>query len=306
MGIVISWTTHEEPSGGSSSTTVIQTPGSYTFTTPEKLAKKLLDKIYDDIDTSSISKTHLALAITFAIYSVLPLIPVFFELSKRVKRWYSQRLMEDVQLDHAQVPQSNKDDVLKQASGALPLAFFLTLLFWLVYYVTEAVTAHGKGVIITTFENYRFTTAQRYASLVMSDLAVLTLFWLSFILTITVYACMLSISPSNPRSPSIAEAARILRHTESGIYLVLVVLVTRATWKLHRAIASARFTGIPRDLKYAYARFLPLLWIRTLEYLTFYILVYIPVTLNIRYDILYVVNLALELNLKLVSRNDGM
>ncbi|KAJ7462449.1 hypothetical protein FB451DRAFT_1495597 [Mycena latifolia] len=308
MGIVISWTTHEEPSGGSSSTTVIQTPGSYTFTTPEKLAKKLLDKIYDDIDTSSISKTHLALAITFAIYSVLPLIPVFFELSKRVKRWYSQRLMEDVQLDHAQIPQSNKDDVSKRASGALPLAFFLTLLFWLVYYVTEAVTAHGKGVIITTFENYRFTTAQRYASLVMSDLAVLVmllyvvnlrltrvpkiLFWLSFILTITVYACMLSISPSNPRSPSIAEAARILRHTESGIYLVLVVLVTRATWKLHRAIASARFTGFPRDLKYAYARFLPLLWIRTLEYLTFYILVYIPVTLNIRYDILYVVNLA--------------
>jgi hypothetical protein len=93
----------------------------------------------------------------------------------------------------------------------------------------------------------------------MSDLAVLVmllyvvnlrltrvpkiLFWLSFILTITVYACMLSISPSNPRSPSIAEAARILRHIESGIYLVLVVLVTRATWKLHRAITSAGFTG---------------------------------------------------------------
>ncbi|KAJ7880640.1 hypothetical protein B0H13DRAFT_2541304 [Mycena leptocephala] len=303
MGIIISF--HKTHSGGStsgggtvtvdgSSTTIIQTPGSYTFTSPEKLAKKLLDKIYDDIDTSSISKTHLALAITFAIYTVLPLLPVLHELSKRMRRWHSQQLMEDVRLDHAQVPQSNKNDITKKASGVMLLSFFLTLLVWLVYYVTEAVTAGGKGVIITTFENYRFTTAQRYASLAMSDLAVLVmllyvvnlkltrvlkiLFWLSFILTITVYACMLSISPSNPRSPSIAEAARILRHIESGIYLVLVVIVTRATWKLHRALTSAGFTGFPR--------------IRTLEYLTFYILVYIPVTFKIHYDILYVVNLA--------------
>jgi hypothetical protein len=96
----------------------------------------------------------------------------------------------------------------------------------------------------------------------MSDLAVLVtllyvvnlrlarvpkiLFWLSFILIITVYACMLLRSPSNPRSPSIADAARILRHTESGIYSVLVVLVTRATLKLHTAIASRKFTGFPR------------------------------------------------------------
>ncbi|KAJ7898056.1 hypothetical protein B0H13DRAFT_812164 [Mycena leptocephala] len=320
MGIVISF--HETHSGGStstsgggtvtvdgdSSTSIIQTPGSYTFTSPEKLAKKLLDKIYDDIDTSSISKTHLALAITFAIYNVLPLLPVLRELSKRVGGWPSEQIMEDVRLDHAQVPKRDKEDVARKSSGVLVLSFVFTLLVWLVYYVTEAATAGGKGVIITTFENYRFTTAQRYASLALSDLAVLVmllylvnlrltrvpriLFWLSFILIITVYACMLSISPSNPRSLSIAEAARILRHIESGIYLVLVFLVTRATWKLHRAISSARLTVFHCDLKYAYTRFLPLLWIRTIVYLTFYILVYIPVTLKIRYDILYVVNLA--------------
>ncbi|KAJ7202730.1 hypothetical protein C8J57DRAFT_1622463 [Mycena rebaudengoi] len=288
-----------------SSTTTHHTPGSHTLSIPEQ-AKKLLHKIFDDIDTSSISKTHLALAITFAIYTVFPLIPTYKELSRRVKRWYSQGLVQDVQLNHAQVPQSNKDDVTRKASGALRASFSLTLLVWLIYYVTEAVTA--GGMIAPTFENYRFTIAQRYASLAMSDLAVLVmllyvvnlrltrvpkiLFGLSFMLTITVYACMLSISPSNPRSLSIAEAARILRHTESGIYLVLVVLATRATWKLHKAIASAKFTGFPHHLKYAYTCFLPLLWIRTLEYFTFYILVYIPVTLNIRYDILYVVNLA--------------
>ncbi|KAJ7217608.1 hypothetical protein C8J57DRAFT_1395473, partial [Mycena rebaudengoi] len=274
------------PSGGStsgdgtvsqdgSSTTIDHTSGSHTLTTPQQ-AKKLLDKIYDDIDTSSISKTHLALAITFTIYIVITLLPAYNTLSKRVKRWYSQRLVQEVQLDHAQVPQSD-GDVTKKTPGALRLSFLLTLLVWLIYYVTEAVTA--DSMIIPTFENYRFTTAQRYASLAMSDLAVLVtllyvvdlrlthvpkiLFWLSFILIII-----------------------------SGIYLVLVVLVTRATWKLHRAIASAKFTGFPRDLKYAYTRFLPLLWIRTFEYLTFYILVGIPVTLNIRYDILYVVNLA--------------
>ncbi|KAJ7257600.1 hypothetical protein C8J57DRAFT_1342456 [Mycena rebaudengoi] len=303
------------PSGGStsgdgtvsqdgSSTTIDHISGSHTLTTPQQ-AKKLLDKIYDDIDTSSVSKTHLALAITFTIYIVITLLPAYNTLSKRVKRWYSQRLVHEVQLDHAQVPQRD-EDVTKKTSGALRLSFLLTLLVWLIYYVTEAVTA--DSMTIPTFENYRFTTAQRYASLAMSDLAVLVtllyvvdlrltrvpkiLLWLSFILIIIVYACMLSISPSNPRSPSIADAARILRHTESGIYLVLVVLVTRATWKLHRAIASAKFTGFPRDLKYAYTRFLPLLWIRTFEYFTFYILVGIPVTLNIRYDILYVVNLA--------------
>lgn len=158
--------------------------------------------------------------------------------------------------------QRDKEDVARKSSGVLLLSFVFTLLVWLVYYVTEAATAGGKGFIITTFENYRFTTAQRYASLALSDLAVLVmllylvnlrltrvpriLFWLSFILIITVYACMLSISPSNPRSLSIAEAARILRHIETGIYLVLVVLVTRATWKLHRAISSARLTVFHR------------------------------------------------------------
>ncbi|KAJ7230054.1 hypothetical protein GGX14DRAFT_409910 [Mycena pura] len=272
MGIVISGTVEEDPSGGGSSTTVepsggsgsssiIQTPGSYTFTTPEKLGKKLLDKIYDDIDTSSISKTHLALAITFAIYTVLPLLPVYTVLSKRVEGWYTNRLVEDAQLKHAQVRQGidSIDAVTKLASGYVSGFFFLTLLFWLVYYVTEAVTAGGKGVIITTFEDYRFTTAQRYVSLAISDLIVLVmllyvvnlrltriqkiLFWLSFILTITVYACMLTISPNNSRSPSVAEAARILRHTESGIYLVLVVLVTRAIWKLRSAVARAS-TGV--------------------------------------------------------------
>jgi hypothetical protein len=229
------------------------------LTTPQQ-AKKLLDKIYDDIDTSSISKTHLALAITFAVYVVIPLLPVYSALSKRVKRWYSQRLVQEVQLDHAQVPQSKEEDVTKKTSGALPLSFLLTLLVWLIYYVTEAFTA--DSTTIPTFENYRFTTAQRYASLAMSDLAVLVtilyvvdlrltrvpkiLLWLSFILIIIVYACMLSISPSNPRSPSIADAARILRHTESGIYFVLVVLVTRATLKLHTAITSAKFPGFTR------------------------------------------------------------
>ncbi|KAJ7897774.1 hypothetical protein B0H13DRAFT_2275840 [Mycena leptocephala] len=293
---------------------VLLTPGSYTFTSPEKLAKKLLDKIYDDIDTSSISKTHLALAITFAIYNVLPLLPVLRELSKRV--------------GGGRVPKRDKEDVARKSSGVLLLSFVFTLLVWLVYYVTEAATAGGKGVIITTFENYRFTTAQRYASLALSDLAVLVmllylvnlrltrvpriLFWLSFILIITVYACMLSISPSNPRSLSIAEAARILRHIETGIYLVLVVLVTRTTWKLHRAISSARLTVFHRSLhastprpQYAYTRFLPLLWIRTLVYLTFYILVYIPVTLKIRYDILYVVNLAVSSSLCQWGKNIG-
>jgi predicted NodU family carbamoyl transferase len=59
MGIIISFL--ETHSGGSTygggtatvdgnSATIIQIPGSYTFTSPEKLAKKLLDKIYDDID----------------------------------------------------------------------------------------------------------------------------------------------------------------------------------------------------------------------------------------------------------------
>jgi hypothetical protein len=58
---------------------------------------------------------------------------------------------------------------------------------------------------------------------------------------IIVYACMNAIFPSNSRSPSIAEAARVLRHMETGIYFALVIMVVDATRKLHTAIASAPY-----------------------------------------------------------------
>jgi hypothetical protein len=150
-------------SDGSSGSSIIQTPGSYTFTSVEKQAKKLLDKIFDDVDASSVEKTHLALAITFAIYNLFPLVPVLYVLGKRLRRWLAQRLVHSVHVTHAQISAKAVPEVTKSVSTWLPALFFSTQLCWVVYYVTEAVIAAGKGEIVITFEDYRFTTAQRYA-----------------------------------------------------------------------------------------------------------------------------------------------
>jgi hypothetical protein len=117
----------------------------------------------------------------------------------------------------------------------------------------------------------------------------------------------MSVSPSNLHSTSITDAAIVFKHTETEIYFILIIVVMKAFWVLLREVTSferGRTTGQylkggttvedkPLSKLEATCRgVLICLSFRSFEYLTYYVLVYISVTLPIRYNVLYVTNLA--------------
>jgi hypothetical protein len=251
------------PSSSSSSSKSNSDEPTYNFNVVQKRAQKLLHKVWDDIDFSDLHKTQNALATSFAVYSFFPLVVVLYNIWKRVKRWADNELATSVQLHHAQVTEENKRAALGKVAKVLPILFLLTQILWIVFYVTEAIAT--RGGIITTFDQYRFTLAQRYLSFSLADLSLLAmlLYLVNFRLTtlekillalctlvvITVYGLMNSISPppdssfdsfsdSTSSEDTIANVAMILRHIETGFYVILAYLVCRTIGRLNIALVS--------------------------------------------------------------------
>jgi hypothetical protein len=96
------------------------------FNEVEEEAQEQLQKVWDDVNASSLNETQNAPAITFAYYSSC-LVIVMHMVWKQVKRWADEaELVTSVHLHHAQVDAENKRAALGRVAKVEPGLFLLT------------------------------------------------------------------------------------------------------------------------------------------------------------------------------------
>jgi hypothetical protein len=191
------------------------------------------------VNSKSVQTAHLALAITFASWTVILFIFYWLTLVVRFEKWKK---------DEVDITFPSKIRGLERMMLALRILLPLTSIFLLVFYVSEAV--YAVGVV-----NSAFLTAQRYLTSTVPHLLMIIMMLciidqciplkgtigtgISVSLAVIIYGLIIATS-SSPNSTSLDNTISTLIIMERAMYILFVITVSFETRKFRKSASGSK------------------------------------------------------------------